>query len=250
MGRSTCPPCVCPARVKLTRSGISGNRSGLCMSTSTGPASSIFAIVCSKPFPRVHRSASPASQKDFPRYMIGTLSFSSTRTPRDSRARRTRGPSNHQSWFPNTATIPRGARNPASAFSNGFRRYETPPKHSANDHIAEDDDQIRLLCVGDGDHVLESGQIQVWRAHMKIGHHCDLEPGVLLMPRPDWDYLMHDCQAGWFPPKCPESQKEKNRDRDAERLLDSPEARRPKDGFLVFRNLHLRCSCHETPYES
>ena len=54
---------------------------------------------------------------------------------------------------------------------------------------------------------------------MKIGHHCDLEPGVLRMPRPDWDYLMHDCQAGWFPPKCPESQKEKNRDRDAERLL-------------------------------
>ncbi len=134
--------------------------------------------------------------------------------------------------------------------SNGFRRYETPAKHSANDHIAEDDDQIRLLCVGDGDHVLESGQIQVWRAHMKIGHHCDLEPGVLRMPRPDWDYLMHDCQAGWFPPKCPESQKEKNRDRDAERLLDSPEARRPKDGFLVFRNVHLRCSCHETPYES
>jgi len=24
---------------------------------------------------------------------------------------------------------------------------------------------------------------------MKIGHHCDLEPGVLRMPRPDWDYL-------------------------------------------------------------
>src|SRR2546426_11383579 len=47
-GQATCPPCVCPARVKLTRSGTSGNRSGLCMSTSTGPASSIFAIVCSK----------------------------------------------------------------------------------------------------------------------------------------------------------------------------------------------------------
>src|SRR5206468_12827782 len=39
------------------------------------------------------QTASPASQKDFPRYMIGTLSFSSTRTPRDSRAWRTRGPS-------------------------------------------------------------------------------------------------------------------------------------------------------------
>src|SRR5207247_10838372 len=69
---------------------------------------------------------------------------------------------------------------------------------------------------------------------MKIGHHCDLEPGVLRMPRPDWDYLMHDCQAGWFPPKCPESQKEKNCNRDPERLLDSPKARRPKDGVVVF----------------
>ena len=135
MGRSTCPPCVCPARVKLTRSGISGNRSGLCMSTSTGPASSIFAMVCSK------RSRASTDPRVLPARRIS-------------------------------------------------RRYETPAKHSANDHIAEDDDQIRLLCVGDGDHVLESGQIQVWRAHMKIGHHCDLEPGVLRMPRPDWNYLM------------------------------------------------------------